>query len=36
MDYIKSYNQRWAKPLKWTYTGKPLKALYGLISWTQH
>lgn len=24
MEYIKSYNQLWAKPFKWTYTGKPL------------
>lgn len=26
MEYIKSYNQLWAKPFKWTYTGKPLTA----------
>ena len=26
MDYIKNYNQLWAKPFKWTYTGKPLTA----------
>jgi len=24
MEYIKNYNQLWAKPFKWTYTGKPL------------
>jgi transposase len=24
MSYIKNYNQLWAKPFKWTYTGKPL------------
>ncbi len=24
MDYIRSYNELWAKPFKWTYTGKPL------------
>jgi len=26
MEYIKNYNQLWAKPFKWTYTGKPLVA----------
>ena len=26
MEYIKSYNELWAKPFKWTYTGKPLTA----------
>jgi transposase len=26
MEYIKNYNQLWAKPFKWTYTGKPLAA----------
>ena len=26
MDYIKNYNQLWAKPFKWTCTGKPLTA----------
>lgn len=34
MDYIKNYNQLWAKPFKWIYTGKPLTAWYGLISRT--
>jgi transposase len=24
MEYIRQYNQLWAKPFKWTYTGKPL------------
>ena len=24
INYIKSYNQLWAKPFQWTYTGKPL------------
>jgi len=24
MEYINNYNQLWAKPFKWTYTGKPL------------
>jgi putative transposase len=24
MEYIKSYNELWAKPFNWTYTGKPL------------
>jgi putative transposase len=24
MEYIRSYNELWAKPFKWTYTGKPL------------
>lgn len=26
MEYIKNYNELWAKPFKWTYTGKPLVA----------
>lgn len=26
MEYVKNYNQLWAKPFKWTYTGKPLAA----------
>lgn len=26
MEYIKNYNQLWAKPFKWIYTGKPLVA----------
>lgn len=26
MSYIKNYNQLWAKPFQWTYTGKPLTA----------
>lgn len=26
MKYIRSYNELWAKPFKWTYTGKPLTA----------
>lgn len=26
MEYIQNYNQLWAKPFKWTYTGKPLTA----------
>lgn len=26
MEYIKNYNQLWAKPFKWTYTGKTLAA----------
>lgn len=26
MDYIKYYNEKRAKPFKWTYTGKPLAA----------
>jgi hypothetical protein len=26
MEYIKNYNELWAKPFKWTYTGKPLAA----------
>ena len=26
LSYIKNYNQLWAKPFKWTYTGKPLTA----------
>jgi transposase len=26
MEYITNYNQLWAKPFKWTYTGKPLSA----------
>ena len=26
MCYIKNYNQLWAKPFQWTYTGKPLVA----------
>lgn len=24
MEYIANYNELWAKPFKWTYTGKPL------------
>ena len=24
MEYIRQYNELWAKPFKWTYTGKPL------------
>lgn len=24
MEYINNYNKLWAKPFKWTYTGKPL------------
>lgn len=24
MNYIKNYNQLWAKPFRWTYTGEPL------------
>lgn len=24
MEYINNYNQLWAKPFKWTYTGQPL------------
>lgn len=24
MEYIKNYNQLWAKPFRWTYTGEPL------------
>ena len=24
MTYIRNYNELWAKPFKWTYTGKPL------------
>lgn len=24
MEYIKNYNELWAKPFNWTYTGKPL------------
>jgi len=27
MKYIKNYNQIWATPFKWTYTGRPLVAL---------
>jgi len=26
MTYVKQYNELWAKPFKWTYTGKPLVA----------
>jgi transposase len=26
MKYIKNYNQLWAKPFRWTYTGEPLTA----------
>ena len=26
MEYIKNYNQLWARPFKWTYTGKTLAA----------
>lgn len=26
MKYIRNYNELWAKPFKWTYTGKPLTA----------
>ena len=26
MRYIRHYNELWAKPFKWTYTGKPLAA----------
>lgn len=26
MNYIKNYNELWAKPFQWTYTGKPLTA----------
>jgi len=26
MAYIKNYNQLWAKPFRWTYTGEPLTA----------
>lgn len=26
MSYIKNYNQLWAKPFQWMYTGKPLTA----------
>jgi hypothetical protein len=24
MEYISKYNELWAKPFKWTYTGKPV------------
>jgi len=26
VEYIRNYNELWAKPFKWTYTGKPLAA----------